>query len=410
MLVTIIFGDDSVDLDIPEKNLISALGVVSQGTIENPAIALRMALENPFRFPPLRRALTPDDQVTIVLDEELKQIATYLIPLLEHLAEAGISAGRITLLCKDASTEQPWLDELPDAYEDVRIVIHDPDDRKQLNYLATTKSGRRVYLNKWIVEADQIVVLGRRIFSADQEDYGAETIIFPDYADRESQKLFANKGKSPTDHSVLWNEATEIAWLLGAPFFVQIIENADFSPSHIVAGTQESSIEGKRLLNSRWRMEFPEPADLVIAAITGQPGQELQQIAKALAAAAKVTKVDGKIALLTDFEPEIHDFQDHFEELLAASKHTEFSEDQTLPLDSQVLTQWSKAQDKATLYLLSKLSDDAAEDLMTIPLHHAREVQKLLRNETTCIVLPDAHLVKTVLRPKNQIAPMRSEE
>ena len=55
------------------------------------------------------------------------------------------------------------IDELPDEFQDVRTEIHDPGKREALAYLATTRRGRRIYLNRTVVDADQsIVVAGCR--------------------------------------------------------------------------------------------------------------------------------------------------------------------------------------------------------------------------------------------------------
>ena len=42
-----------------------------------------------------------------------------------------------------------------------RFQVHDPADRKKLSYLATTRQGRRIYLNRSAVDADQLIVLSR---------------------------------------------------------------------------------------------------------------------------------------------------------------------------------------------------------------------------------------------------------
>ena len=61
------------------------------------------------------------------------------------------------------NSPQTWIDELPDEFADVTAETHDPADAKKLAYLATTKGGRRLYLNRSLVEADfWIFLTGRR--------------------------------------------------------------------------------------------------------------------------------------------------------------------------------------------------------------------------------------------------------
>src|SRR6516162_10050833 len=125
--------------------------VLGRGRDDTPPLeigpALLAALEKPHGFPPLRQALTPGDRVTVVLDEGLPQLSQLLVPLLEYLARAGIEPADLTLLCPSPS-EQQWLDDLPDELEEARVEVHDARDRKRLSYLATSRDGRRLYLNR----------------------------------------------------------------------------------------------------------------------------------------------------------------------------------------------------------------------------------------------------------------------
>src|SRR5437763_2341624 len=84
----------------------------------SPRKLVRDALEKPFGFEPLRRALTPDDHVTIVVDEQLPHLAELLAGVLEHLATAGIQPEAVTLLTTPPATDQGWIDELPDEFAD----------------------------------------------------------------------------------------------------------------------------------------------------------------------------------------------------------------------------------------------------------------------------------------------------
>src|SRR5581483_4174319 len=86
-----------------------------------------------------------------------------LLPLLEHVVSAGVPADSITLLCATPSTGQPWLDELPEAFEEVRCEVHDPQDRRKLSFVTTPRNGRPLFFNRSAVDAAQLIVLsGRR--------------------------------------------------------------------------------------------------------------------------------------------------------------------------------------------------------------------------------------------------------
>jgi hypothetical protein len=52
--------------------------------------------------------------------------------------------------------------------------------------------------------------------------------------------------------------------------------------------------------------------------------------------------------------------------------------------------QWASAAKQAKIYLLSRLSGEIAEELFTVPLDHAGQVQRLV-GEGSCLVIADAH-------------------
>ena len=100
MRVAIPFGQETTALDLAPGRLI-VLQPVRQSAepVADAAAAVRFALEHPHNFPPLRRALTAEDRVTVVVDEELPDPAALLEPILEHVTSAGVSPEAVTLLC-----------------------------------------------------------------------------------------------------------------------------------------------------------------------------------------------------------------------------------------------------------------------------------------------------------------------
>src|SRR5262245_15767797 len=286
------YGRRQWDVDVSAANVIEPHRHPAAPPLADPAAAVRAALDRPLGFPPLWRALTPEDHVAIVVDEQLASLPLLLPPLLEHLQLANVRMDAVTLVCAAPSAGQPWLEELSDEYQDVHVEVHQPDDRKKLAYLATTRHGRRVYLNRTVVDADQAVIVTRRSYDCLLGYAGAAGALYPALSDtatfRElhSHLSLAVPGPEPWK---LQREAAEVAWLLGVPFLVQVIEGSDGAVAHVLGGPVETSAEGERLLDERWRVEVDEPADVVIATIGGDPaGHGFAELASAWAAAARV--------------------------------------------------------------------------------------------------------------------------
>jgi nickel-dependent lactate racemase len=387
----IAWGQTHLEIDIDEANLVPAQRAPIAPNVADPIQAIRDALEHPLDYPALRRALTPDDHVAVVVDEGIPNLGRLLTPLLEHIGQAHVHPEAITLVCPPGSVGQSWLDDLPDEFQDVQIEVHQPTDRKKLAYLATTKQGRRVYLNRTAVDSDQLVLFTRRRYDVQLGCYGAETALFPTLSDEEAIEEFRTNLHSRAPGDRLWSvqqEARDIVWLSGAPFLVQIIEGAGDGIAHVLAGPLESSDEGRQLLDDRWRVAFDRAADVVIASVTGDA--TMDDLARAFLSASRVVKPGGSVAVLSDAAPPLGPGMEQFRrhedpELLLNLLYQE------KPIDLTTAFQWATAAQQARLYLLSGLPEDVAEELFTIPMQHAGQVQRLLTPDATCILLPDAH-------------------
>src|SRR5262249_9523751 len=255
--------EKSVDLEIPPERLVALQRAPRAAPIADVVAATREALENPFEFPPLRRALTPEDRIVIAIEPNVPATGVLLGAILQHLTQANIDLVAVTLVCLDANQDQSWIDALPDEFQEVRIETHHPDDRKQLAYLATTKAGRRIYLNRSLVDADQSIILTHRRYDALVGYAGGAGVIFPGLCETETADAVRTQISLAAPNTGAWklkHEADEVAWYLGAPFFVQVIEGDGGNVLHIVTGAHEARRHGERLLDAAWHVTVDGPA------------------------------------------------------------------------------------------------------------------------------------------------------
>jgi nickel-dependent lactate racemase len=404
MRLGIDYGRQHLEVEVPESSLVGVHRSVPAPPVADRAAAMRAALEKPLGFPALRRALTPDDHVTIVVDEGLPHLAELLTPLLEHISGAGIHPEAITLLCAPPASSQDWLDELPDAFQEVRVEVHDPSERRKLSYLATTSKGRRIYVNRTAVDADQLVVLSRRGYDPLLGYSGSEGALFPALSDEATrQELFGQLSMAAPDERSwpVHKEANEVAWLLGAPFMVQVIEGAGDEITHLLAGLADTGDEGQRLLNARWRLEVDRAADTVLAAIAGNPArQTFADLARAATAASRVVAPRGRILLITEANPPLGAGADILRHSEDPGKALELLQGKK-PADMAAAFQWAHACQQAGIYLLSGLPAETVEELNAAPLDNASQVKRLLSTDGSCLVLADAH--KTLALVRNSV-------
>jgi hypothetical protein len=79
------FGQREGELDLPAENIVAVRRAPIAPPLADPAASVAAALEQPHGFPPLRRALTPDDHVAVAVDESLAGLPRLLPPVLRHL-------------------------------------------------------------------------------------------------------------------------------------------------------------------------------------------------------------------------------------------------------------------------------------------------------------------------------------
>jgi nickel-dependent lactate racemase len=391
MHVLMDIGRQRLDLEVAESNRIASRP--PPAALPDVAAAVRAALESPFVFPPLRRALTPDDRLAVVLDEPLPQFLDLLVPLLDHVLGAGVSPTAITLLCPPGSRSE-WVDDLPEELEEVHVEVHDPADRRRLAYLATTGAGKRLYLNRTAVEADQVVVVTSRRYDTLLGYAGGEGALYPALADEATRQEMAGRAQFGVPGEGAWpvrQEAIEATWLLGQPFFVQVIPGPGDSIAHIVAGAAEACREGQRLLDVCWRQIVPRAADVVVAGLGGDPRRHtFADLAAALACAARVVRAEGRIVLLTDACPALgpgtdvlrgHD--DPPSAVRALQRKPQLGMGPAL--------QWAHSAEHARLSVLSGLPGETIEELFATPLSDVGQVQRLIAAGGACLFLDDTH-------------------
>ncbi len=378
---------------VPSERRVALQGPPRATPPATPAELMRQALEQPRDFVPLRRALTPDDRIAIVIDETLPALGEILEPLLEHLQSAGVARQAITLLVAPHASPD-WEKALPPSCRDIRVERHVPTDRSRLAYLATTAGGRRLYLNRTLIDADFVIVLSTRRYDPTTGYSGAATAIFPALADAETRAAFAgqwHRQEGAAAWDALDREASEVVDLLGVPLFVQVIEGAGDAVQEIIAGLAATTPAGIERFKEHWQATVNEEADTVIAVLGGNPERiRFIDLATAAAGAARVCARGGRIALLTQAAP----FLDSGAQLLRQLDGPDQAARQLAqhrPEDWVACRMWADVAQHYSLFLASGYPDAVAEELFATPLHDAVELQRLIDSGNRVLVIPDAH-------------------
>ncbi|MBA4064796.1 MAG: hypothetical protein C0501_14000 [Isosphaera sp.] len=385
----LIVGHTPWALTVPADRRVGLRGGTAPAPTALPADLVRAALEHPHGFEAMRRAVTPDDRVTVILDPSLPAVETILSEVLAHLVSGGVNPDAVTVLVPPGC-EQPATGNWQPANHEV----HDPADRQKLAYLATTKAGRRLYLNRTLVDADFVVVVTGRGYDPLTGYAGAEAAVFPVLSDEETRAEFAGPASTDAPGPDPWParvEAIEVFRLLGMPFLVQAIAGAGDTVEAVVAGLPDAAAEGVRRQDARWRSVADGEADTVVAALSGDPSRHtFLDLAKAAACAARVVRPGGRIAVLSAAGPDLGDGARLLRTLDGPTGARKLLAKEK-PSDWAACLLWLFAAKKHSLYLASGYPDDVVEELFATPIRTASEAQRLIDGGGRVLLLPDAH-------------------
>jgi len=403
MLAEIDYGREHFETDVRANQMVGVDRRPLVNPVKDLAAAVAEALEKPSGFPALRRALTPDDRVAVVLGDRLPQVRDIVLPLLEHLMCAHVQPEAITFVTSDTQEPADWLSDLPATFRSVQHVVHDREDRKRLSYLATTKKGRRIYLNRTIVDADQLVVVSRPGYDPLLGYGGCEGAIFPGLSDLATQQDLFSKLSMSARGDEAWparREAAEVMWLLGAPFMLQVIPGYHDTALHVVAGLADTVAEGIRLLDQAWRITVERPVDIVVAGVSGK-NATFSDLGDALGCAFRIVKPQGKIVLLSQGAPALGAAAELFRQAESSDQALRLLRKEPVP-DVLAAYQWASAAQKSTIYLLSDLAQEMTEEMFATPLDHPGQVQRLVSAAGTCAFISEADKTLAVVRKSGQ--------
>lgn len=94
----------------------------------------------------------------------LRRLAELLTVVLQQLQQAAEGTASILLVLSPDPAGRQWawlLEKLPEVLmQRVQVHHHDPADKNQSGYVASSEGGERLYLNRQVSEADTIVTVG----------------------------------------------------------------------------------------------------------------------------------------------------------------------------------------------------------------------------------------------------------
>jgi lactate racemase len=405
MHVSVNFQDERLDLELPDERVVATWNAPAGLDPPQAVEALRDALETPWDFPPLRQMIVPGDRVVIALDSAITHAGPILKVLGQTLRDAGVESDGVTVLTPAVASA--GIDSA--TMSGASLVVHDPRDRSQLAYLAATKEGRRIYLNRLLTDADVVIPVGRLGYDPNLGHRGPWSVIVPDLSERET--IEAYRGRVPNEaeghpgaHArANLDESFEVSWLLGSQFHLGVVPGFA-GPAEFVAGRENAVRErGIAALDRYWKFEADSRAELVVVGIGG-PGNRatIDDLAEGVARACALVQHGGKIVALSRADGSIGP---SLQSLIA----TEDPKQRAAALrghegDDDFLTahRLARALAWADLFVLSGLDPDVLDDLSIVALDNPEQARRLVAKSGSCSFVSQAERTLALVGSENE--------
>jgi nickel-dependent lactate racemase len=165
--ITLPYGDQTIDLSLPGKNLLSVISPKDLRKVPEPVQELDRALREPIGAPWLSQAAQGAQKVVLLVDDLTRTTPVQLIIplLLDELNAAGISDDQIVVLIALGTHRPMTSEEIKTRFGETVLqrvpVLNNPwQDPGQLLDIGLTENGTAVEVSNLVLEADFLLGVG----------------------------------------------------------------------------------------------------------------------------------------------------------------------------------------------------------------------------------------------------------
>lgn len=377
------------EFSIDDKNVLME---IRQNSVEiglTGAREVRRALDHPIGSKRLNEIVEPGESVVIVTSDITRPMPSKVVlpEIIEELLKAGVEYKDITVVFALGSHRKHTEDEMKylageEVYNKVRCIDSDVNDCIRMG---TTNGGTPVDIFSVVAKADRRICLGNIEFHYFAGYSGGAKAIMPGVSTRAAIQanhsgMVKNEARAGAmDDNPVRMDIEEVIGFVPIDFILNVVLDEKKTIIKAVAGHHiHAHREGCRFLDSLYKVEIPQKADIVITTPGGYPKDiNLYQAQKALDNAKHAVRDGGTVILLASctegmgeevFErwmnnagsPEslIRDIQDHFE------------------LGGHKAAAIALVLKKAKIYMISDLKDEVVKKMFMEPFKDINDALK----------------------------------
>lgn len=283
------YGTETLTCDLPGARVLRPSAIAPA---PSPQELISAALDAPISSPPLAEIVRPGEKVVIVTSDITRYTGSehYLPLLVERLNACGVPDKDIAVVIalgihrKQREAEQHKI--LGALFGRVAVFDHESDDPTQLVDLGVTASGIPVRINRWVAEADRVIVTGTAGFHYFAGFGGGRKGLVPGVAARETCmathfSVFNPPeigGKHPLAKTGILDGNPVHAVLLEAARMVRcdFLLNTVLSPDKQILGVFCGELDAAHRaacerVRTLYTVPLEQPADLAVVSCGGHP-------------------------------------------------------------------------------------------------------------------------------------------
>ncbi|MEI6239887.1 MAG: hypothetical protein WCR51_05835 [Planctomycetia bacterium] len=373
-------------LDVGPASLVANLAGPVGSTGAAAATVVAAATSAPPDGPPLSAFAVPGDRVVIAIAGAVPQAPHVVATVMEQLAAAGVDPAGISVLHAG-----PPVTGLGNAQE-----FHS-DTVSETAYLAADEAGRPLHVARALVDADVVVTVGEWAYDARLGGRAVAGELWPAFGRAECDATLmldlARRGRRALRP---WSRNVQtLTWQLGVTSCLRLVAGRDGTLAFAAFGTADAAARHARKAAAAWAPTVATPADLAICSVS-QPTAGFDAIARAVAAAARITPPTGTICVATTTAEAPGPVVTRWRQgapLQPLVREACASGDPRLVADAVVARFLARALEDRRLVLLSNLDEAMVEDLEFGFAANPDTVHRLIRRSDGVAILHEADLL-----------------
>jgi len=281
MKVSIPYGNDKVEFEVPESNLMGVFLPKTTPGVSDESKAVHDSLLKPIGSKPLSEIAKGKSRVAIITSDITRPTKDHVIvpAILDVLTQSGVREQEVKVIIGRGQHREMTQQEVErklgkEVLDRVTVVQHSPD--KNLIDLGATSRGNRILVNSDVVKADLKISTGNIVPHRYAGFGGGGKSILPAVSGRETiyrNHLYIIEGKSGPgilEGNPIRMEMDEVAKVAGLDFIVNTVMNSEGRIVKVFAGNFLSAHrEGVKFARDLLGVRLPSKAEVVVS--SGSP-------------------------------------------------------------------------------------------------------------------------------------------